>query len=91
MVDIVGQRDLAQRLTSSHTPQRFARLMLGQLRPATEPRALGHGAGAALVSPLQDQVALELRVGLLQRPQRSCMSDRGAMDRHWLNEFFQDF
>jgi hypothetical protein len=30
--------------------------MFGQLRPATEPLALGHGSGTVLVGPLQDQV-----------------------------------
>src|SRR5262249_47964062 len=34
--------------------------MLGQLRLAAEPCALGHGASAAFVGPLQDQIALEL-------------------------------
>src|SRR5262249_56654454 len=60
VIDGVGKRNLAQRLTGCHTLQGFARLMLGQLRLAAEPCALGHGAGAAFVGPLQDQIALEL-------------------------------
>jgi hypothetical protein len=35
--------------------------MLGQLRLAAKPRAIGQCAGAAFVGALQDQVALELR------------------------------
>jgi hypothetical protein len=41
MVDIVGQRNLAQRLARSHALQRLARLMLGELGLAAEPNAFG--------------------------------------------------
>src|SRR5215472_7093631 len=59
VIDVVGKRDLAQRLTCCHTLQGFARLMLGQLRLPAKSYALGHGASAAFVSPLQDQAALK--------------------------------
>ena len=60
MIDVVGERDLAQRLAGGHALRRLARLVLGQLRRAAEPCALGHGAHPAFVGPLQDQIALEL-------------------------------
>src|SRR5262247_3966445 len=44
VIDVVGKRDLAQRLAFFHAFQGFARLMLGQLRLAAEPCALGHRA-----------------------------------------------
>ena len=52
VVDVVGQRNLAQRLARSHALQRLARLMLSELRLAAKPDALGQGADAALVGPL---------------------------------------
>jgi hypothetical protein len=60
MVDVVGERDLAQRLALCHALQHFARLMLGQLGFATEPHAIGEGADAPLVGSLKDQIAFEL-------------------------------
>jgi hypothetical protein len=36
VIDVVAERELAQRLASFHTLQGFARLMLGQLWLATE-------------------------------------------------------
>lgn len=51
------------------------RLVLGELRLATEPRALGEGSGAAFAGPLQDQDAFELgdarQQGQHQAPARS--------------------
>ena len=41
VIDVVGKRDLTRRLARSHSLQRLARLMLGELRPAAKPRALG--------------------------------------------------
>jgi hypothetical protein len=49
VIDVVGKRDLTQRLARSYSLQRLARLMLGELRPAAKRRALGHGAHPALV------------------------------------------
>src|SRR5262249_55744577 len=59
VIDGVGKRNLAQRLTCCHMLQGFARLMLGQLRLPAKSYAFGHGASAAFVSPLQDQAALK--------------------------------
>lgn len=41
MIDVVGERNLAHRLANLHTLQDLAGLMLGQLRPATEPLVFG--------------------------------------------------
>lgn len=46
VIDSVGKRNLAQRLTCCHTLQGFARLMLGQLRLPAKSYAFGHGASA---------------------------------------------
>src|SRR5262249_28101742 len=44
VVNVVRERDLAQRLAGRHALQRLARLVLGELWLATKPRALSHGA-----------------------------------------------
>ena len=76
MIDAVGERNLAQRLAGRHTLQGFARLMLRQFRPATEPLALGHGTGTALIGPLQNQIPFKFGNAAQHRGPRCLIRQR---------------
>src|SRR5215467_1599287 len=70
VIDVVGKRDLAQRLTCCHTLQGFARLTLGQLRLPAKSYALGHGASAAR-APIS---VVTCSVTLPNASQRNCQA-----------------
>jgi hypothetical protein len=59
--DGVRQRDLARRFAGLDAAQSFARLVIGQLRLATETPLLSLGTGTTFICPFEDQRALKLR------------------------------